>query len=64
MSWFDEYDLAGTSTTSWLGTAVDAAQRSPKSNGVHIRRFEHGMAITNPKGNGTQTVNLSTLFPG
>ncbi|HVU23024.1 MAG TPA: putative glycoside hydrolase [Opitutus sp.] len=64
VSWFDEYDLAGTSDTNWLGTAVDPKQRMPKSNGVYIRRFEHGMAITNPKGNGTQMINLATLFPG
>ncbi|HVU23022.1 MAG TPA: Ig-like domain-containing protein [Opitutus sp.] len=64
VSWFDEYDLAGTSTTSWLGAAVDPKQRSPKSSGVYIRRFANGMAIVNPKGNGSQTINLSTLFPG
>ena len=46
------------------GAAVDSKQRTPKSNGVYIRRFQNGLAITNPKGNGTQTINLSTLFPG
>jgi len=43
---------------------VDAPPTGAKSNGVYIRRFEHGMAIVNPKGNGPQNVNLSTLYPG
>lgn len=64
VQWFDEYDLAGAATTSWLGAAVDGPRRSPTANGVYLRRFQNGLAIVNPKGNGTRTVNLSTLFPG
>ncbi|HWA86450.1 MAG TPA: Ig-like domain-containing protein [Opitutus sp.] len=64
VAWFDEYDLAGTANTSWLGAAVDPVQRTPRANGVYARRFEHGLAIVNPKGNGTQTVDLTALFPG
>ena len=64
VAWFDEYDLAGTSDTSWLGAPVDPNQRTPRANGVYIRRFQHGMAVVNPKGNGTQTVDLAALFPG
>ncbi|HEU5079094.1 MAG TPA: Ig-like domain-containing protein [Opitutaceae bacterium] len=64
VAWFDEYDLAGTSNTSWLGAAVDPKQRMPHVQGLYIRRFQNGLAIVNPKGNGTQTIDLSTLYPG
>lgn len=56
--WFDEYDLAGTGSTHWLGQAVDPPQTTPWQRGVYRRRFEHGIALVNPKGNGTQTVTL------
>ena len=62
--WFDEYDLSGASNTSWLGAPVDPPQTAAKSAGVYIRRFQNGMAIVNPKGNGAKNINLSTLFPG
>ena len=64
VAWFDEYDLAGTSNTAWLGAAVDPHQREPRAQGVYLRRFQNGLAIVNPKGNGTQTIDLSALFPG
>jgi regulation of enolase protein 1 (concanavalin A-like superfamily) len=64
VAWFDEYDLAGTSNTSWLGAAIDSQQRTPRANGVYVRRFQNGLAIVNPKGNGTQTIDLTVLFPG
>lgn len=56
--WFDEFDLAGTGTTKWLGAAVDDPPQRPLPNGVWMRRFEHGLALVNPKGNGEQTVEL------
>jgi hypothetical protein len=59
--WFDEYDLAGTATTKWLGKAIDPPPTSAWQNGVYRRRYENGMAIVNPKGNGTRTV---TVEPG
>jgi hypothetical protein len=58
ISWFDEYDLAGTATTSWLGKAVDPPQLSPWNNGVYRRRFEYGIVLVNPRGNGTRTVEV------
>ena len=64
VAWFDEYDLAGTSNSSWLGAAIDPTQREPRSNGVYVRRFQNGLAIVNPKGNGPRTVDLAALFPG
>ena len=54
--WFDEYDLAGKAHSKWLGRALDPPQAEPWSNGVYRRRFENGMALVNPKGNGTATV--------
>lgn len=54
IGWYDEYDVN-------LGKAIDGPQRSPWSNGVYRRRFENGIVLVNPKGNGTQTV---TIGPG
>ncbi len=59
--WFDEYDLAGTANTKWLGVAVDAPPLSPWQNGVYRRRFQNGMALVNPRNNGDRTV---TIEPG
>lgn len=59
--WFDEFDLAGTASTKWLGEAAEQRQTESWQNGVYRRDFEHGTALLNPKGNGQQTV---TLQPG
>ena len=59
--WFDEYDLAGTANTKWLGTAVNGPPTSPWQNGVYRRRFQNGMVLVNPRGNGNRTV---TIEPG
>ena len=60
--WFDEYDLAGTSNTKWLGKAISSPQLSPWQNGVYRRDFENGIALINPRGNGQQTVTLEPGF--
>ena len=62
LPWFDEYDLAGTAGTHWLGAPIDPPQSSAWQNGVYRRRFEHGMAIVNPKGNGAQTVTVESGY--
>ena len=49
--WFDEYDVD-------LGRAIDPPQFGQWQNGVYMRRFENGMALVNPKGNGTRTVQI------
>jgi hypothetical protein len=49
--WFDEYDVD-------LGRAIDPPQFSQWQRGVYMRRFENGMALVNPKGNGTRTVQI------
>ena len=49
--WFDEYDVD-------LGRALDSPAMAPWQRGVYRRRFENGMAIVNPKGNGTRTVTI------
>ncbi|MGH8565026.1 MAG: hypothetical protein ACREXW_13440 [Gammaproteobacteria bacterium] len=56
--WFDEYDLAGEKNTRWLGRAVDPPQTTPWQKGVYRRRFENGMALVNPRGNGDQIVTV------
>lgn len=59
--WFDEYDLAGTADTTWMGLAVDLPQLEPWQQGVYRREFQTGLALVNPKGNGKKTI---TLEPG
>jgi hypothetical protein len=58
--WLDEYTAgAGYSTpssTKWLGAAIDPPQFTSWSNGVWMRRFANGIALMNPKSNGSQTV--------
>ena len=49
--WFDEFDAN-------LGRATDTPPTSPWKHGVYMRRFEGGMALVNPKGNGTQTLTI------
>ena len=49
--WFDEYDVN-------LGYAIDPPQFNPWQQGVYRRRFQKGMALVNPKGNGTRTVQM------
>jgi len=49
--WYDEYDVN-------LGRAIDPPQFSPRQSGVYMRRFENGLVLVNPKGNGTQTVQV------
>lgn len=60
--WYDEYDLAGTADTDWLGKAISSPPTAPWSKGVYRRDFENGIALVNPKGNGTQTVTLKPGF--
>jgi Hypothetical glycosyl hydrolase family 15 len=60
--WFDEYDLAGEKNTRWLGPAVDPPQTKPWQKGVYRRRFENGMALVNPRGNGDQIVTVGPGF--
>jgi hypothetical protein len=49
--WLDEFDLQGTADTNWLGAAIDPPPTTAYQNGVFRRRFEHGMAIVNPRHN-------------
>ena len=53
--WFDEYDAN-------LGAAVSLPPAAAWKNGVYRRDFENGIALVNPKGNGTQTVTLEGDF--
>ena len=60
--WFDEYDLAGGKNTSWLGNAIDPPQTTPWQNGVYRRRFQNGMVLVNPRGNGDRTVTIGAGY--
>jgi hypothetical protein len=62
VEWFDEFDLAGTASTSWLGLALDRPPTSAWRAGVWRRDFEGGVALVNPKGNGVVTVELEDGF--
>jgi len=54
-AWFDEFDVD-------LGYAIDPPQYEPWRQGVFMRRFENGIVFVNPKGNGTQTVNIPSGY--
>jgi hypothetical protein len=60
--WFDEYDLAGTANTNWLGTAVDTPPTAAWQNGVWRRRFTGGMVLVNPRGNGAKVVTIESGY--
>ena len=49
--WFDEFDVS-------LGYSIDPPQYAAWSKGVYRREFEGGLVLVNPKGNGSQTVNV------
>jgi len=53
--WFDEYNAK-------LGQPTSAPPTAAWQNGVWRRDFTNGIALVNPKGNGTQTVQLGGTF--
>jgi hypothetical protein len=53
--WFDEYDAK-------LGQATTGPPLTPWQKGIYRRDFQNGIALVNPKGNGTQTVTLEAKF--
>lgn len=53
--WYDEYDID-------LGRAIDPPRFAPWKDGVYMRRFENGIALVNPKGNGQQTVRIEAGY--
>jgi hypothetical protein len=53
---FDEFNAnLGPATSSPFPSA-------PYQNGVYRRDFQNGIALVNPKGNGTQTITLETSY--
>ena len=62
VEWFDEFDLAGTADTDWLGRAIDPPQDGPWRSGVWRRDFEGGVAFVNPQGNGVRTITIEEGF--
>jgi hypothetical protein len=66
--WFDEYDAGGLRqgylvkpTLNSLGAAQTSARWAYGPLGVWARNFSGGIAIVNPKGNGSQTLSLQDL---
>ena len=53
--WFDEYNAN-------LGQEISTPPTAAWQNGVWRRDFTNGIALVNPKGNGTQTVQLGGTF--
>ena len=62
VEWFDEFDLAGRASTSWLGVAVSQPPSKAWQKGVWRRDFQNGMALVNPARNGQQTVTIENGF--
>jgi len=55
--WFDEYNYQHK-----FGAAISSTPTTAWQNGVYRRDFENGIALVNPKGNGTQTVTLEANY--
>jgi hypothetical protein len=55
ITWFDEFNAS-------LGQATLQPPTTAWQNGVYRRDFQNGIALVNPKGNGTQTVTLETSY--
>ena len=55
VNWFDEFNAS-------LGAETSPPATSPWQKGVYRRDFQNGIALVNPKGNGTQTVTLETTY--
>lgn len=53
--WFDEYDAE-------LGQATSSPPTAAWKSGVYRRDFENGIALVNPRGNGSVTVDLGDEF--
>ena len=62
IAWFDEYNLAGTASTKWLGQATDPPQTTAWQNGVYRRNFTGGTVLVNPKGNGQRTITIEAGY--
>ena len=66
--WFDEYDggglgegYLGQPTRDWRGAPQTKPRWTYGPMGVWAREFDGGIAIVNPKGNGTQTITFEDL---
>lgn len=60
VEWFDEFDLAGTATTRWMGLAVSLPPDNSWQSGVYRRDFENAVVLVNPYQNGRVTVSLES----
>jgi len=55
--WFDEYSVI-------LGEPIQPPARTSWSKGVYERLYQNGLVLVNPRTNGSQTVNVTTLGSG
>ena len=55
--WFDEYSYQHK-----FGAAISSPPTTAWQHGVYRRDYENGIALVNPKGNGTQTVTLEANY--
>jgi hypothetical protein len=55
VTWFDEFNAN-------LGAATSSPFPAAYQKGVYRRDFANGIALVNPKGNGTQTITLETNY--
>lgn len=64
--WSDDFDAGGTAAPGWLGQPTDPPQSAVQNafgvTGIYVRRFQYGIAICNPKGNGSVTLSLPSGY--
>jgi hypothetical protein len=54
-TWYDEYDAP-------IGIAVDPPQRSPRQNGIYMRRYTNGLVLVNPSKTATASINVGSGY--
>jgi hypothetical protein len=52
----------GGPAVGYLGYPTEPPPKAAWQSGVWRREFDHGIALVNPKGNGSKTVNLEATF--
>ena len=62
MGWPRGANLAYDEFNVNLRAALQPAVTAAHHNGVSRRNFRNGIALVNPRGNGTQTVTLGGMF--
>jgi len=58
--WYDEFDLAGTSNTKWMGRPTSSPPDAPWRAGVYRRDFENAVVLVNPQQNGPVSITVES----